>query len=282
MVLGHEGVGIVQSLGPFVKYLQKGDRVGWGYETDSCGHCIECLDSAEIYCKERSIYGGDASQDQGSFATHAVLREAFLHPIPESMSDEHAAPLQCGGATVYTSLQGVKPTDTIGIMGVGGLGHLAIQFAAKMGCRVVVLSGSDRKRDEATRLGAHRFLAAKDLTAQLGHDTWLLDRLVVTTSVQPEWEKILPLMAPRSRIYPISASAGNLEIPYMPLLLNGIAVQGALVASRGAHRQMLQFASFHNIAPVIEKFSMDEEGITEAMDRLEKGNIHFRAVLVPA
>ncbi|KAG8404913.1 hypothetical protein J3459_017891 [Metarhizium acridum] len=282
MVLGHEGVGIVEALGPNVKHLNKGDRVGWGYQTDSCGHCLECLDSAEIYCKERSIYGGNASLDQGSFATHAIWRAAFLHQIPEALSDEQAAPLQCGGATVYTALQGVKPTDTIGIMGVGGLGHLAILFAAKMGCRVVALSGSDRKRDEAMALGAHRFVAVKHVAdAQIDDDTCLLNRLLVTTSAQPEWEGIMPLMAPRSRIYPLSASSGNLEMPYMPLLLKGIGVQGGLVASRGVHRQMLQFAASHDIKPVIETFPMDEKGITEAIDRLERGQIHFRAVLVP-
>lgn len=253
MVLGHEGVGIVVDLGPGVKYLKKGDRVGWGYETDSCGHCLECLDSAEIYCKERSIYGGSRTVDQGSFASHAIWREAFLHPIPETLSDEHAAPLQCGGATVYTALQGVKPTDTVGIMGVGGLGHLAIQFAAKMGCRVVVLSGSDRKQEEAAGLGAHKFLVSKDLDSQVRGDSWLINRLLVTTSVQPEWEKVMPLMAPRSCIYPLSASTGNLSLPYMGLLLHGVRVQGALVASRGVHRQMLQFAAFHNVKPIIEK-----------------------------
>ncbi|KAK2612286.1 hypothetical protein QQS21_001712 [Conoideocrella luteorostrata] len=283
MVLGHEGVGVVEDLGPGVKHLKKGDRVGWGYETDSCGHCFSCLDSAEIYCNERSLYGGEASIDQGSFATRAVWREAFLHPIPDSLTDESAAPLQCGGATVYTALQGVKPTDTVGIMGVGGLGHLAIQFAAKMGCRVVVLSGSDRKRDEAALLGAHKFLAAKDLENldPQGQDNWSLDRLLVTTSAQPDWEKLLPMMAMRSCIYPLSVSRDNLEIPYMPLILKGIAVQGGLVASRAVHRQMLQFAAFNQVAPVIEKFPMDEEGINKAMDRLEKGDVHFRAVLIP-
>jgi D-arabinose 1-dehydrogenase-like Zn-dependent alcohol dehydrogenase len=281
MVLGHEGVGVVQELGPDVKHLKKGDRVGWGYQTNSCGHCIECLDASEIFCKDRAIYGGAASADQGSFATQAVWREAFLHPIPDAMSDEHAAPMQCGGATVYTALQGVRPTDTIGIMGFGGLGHLAIQFAASMGCRVVVLSGSDRKRDEATRLGAHRFLAGKDLDSPTGDDGWLLNRLLVTTSAQPDWGKIIPLMAARSDIYPLSVSSGSLEIPYMPLLLKGIGIQGALVASRAVHRRMLEFAAFHKIVPVIEKFPMNEKGIAEAMDRLDKGRIHFRAVLIP-
>lgn len=281
MVLGHEGVGIVEAVGPNVRHLKKGDRVGWGYETDSCGSCIDCLSGNEIYCKERVIYGSKASSDQGSFATHAVWREAFLHPVPEGLSDEHAAPLQCGGATIYTALQGVKPTDTVGIMGVGGLGHLAIQFAAKMGCRVVVLSGSDRKKDEAIKLGANEFIAMAGRKAADATEAWKLDRLLVTTSAQPDWDVIIAMMAARSRIYPLSVSSGNFEIPYMPLILQGISIHGSLVANRHVHREMLQFAAFHKIGPVTERFPMTAAGIQEAMDRLEAGKVHFRAVLVP-
>jgi D-arabinose 1-dehydrogenase-like Zn-dependent alcohol dehydrogenase len=277
MVLGHEGVGIVEAVGPEAKYLKKGDRVGWGYENDSCGHCQECLQGSETFCAKRELYGA-ANPDQGSFASHAIWREAFLHLIPDNMTDEAAAPLQCGGATTFTALHGIKPSETVGIMGVGGLGHLAIQFAAKMGCRVIVLSGTDSKRKQALELGAHEFIATK------GKDsistTAPIDRLLVTTSAQPNWEQILPLMAPRSVIYPLSVSMANFEIPYMPLILQGIAVQGSLVAPRSLHRQMLEFAGRHKIEPVVEKFPMTEEGIKEAMDRLEKGEVTFRAVLV--
>ena len=280
MVLGHEGVGIVESLGPDCKFLKKGDRVGWGYETDACLHCLECLKGEEIFCAKRAMYGY-ASPDQGSFAEGAVWREAFLHPIPEGLSDEDAAPLQCGGATVFTALQGARPTDVIGVMGMGGLGHLAIQFANKMGCRVVCLSGTDSKKEEATRLGARDFLAMKDKTADDLKDAPKLDRLLVTTSAQPDWKLILPLMKTRSSIYPLSVSEGDFAIPYMPLLANGITIQGSLVATRSVHREMLEFAALHQCKPVVEKFPMTEEGIAEAIGKLESGKIHFRAVLIP-
>lgn len=96
MVLGHEGVGVVEQVGPDAKYLKKGDRVGWGYENDACGHCSECLSGSEIFCAKRELYGG-ANPDQGSFASHAVWREAFLHPIPDGMTDEAAAPMVSSG-----------------------------------------------------------------------------------------------------------------------------------------------------------------------------------------
>jgi D-arabinose 1-dehydrogenase-like Zn-dependent alcohol dehydrogenase len=172
----------------------------------------------------------------------------------------------------------VKPSDTVGIMGIGGLGHLAIQFAARMGCRVVVLSGTDAKKSQALQLGAHEFVATKG--AETLAVTHPINRLLVTTSAQPDWEKILPLMATRSVIYPLSVSPDDFKIPYMPLILQGIAVQGSLVAPRGLHRQMLEFAARHNIAPIVEKFPMTETGIKEAMDKLAEGNVHYRAVLM--
>lgn len=94
MVLGHEGIGVVERVGPAVRSLEAGDRVGWGYEVDSCGACAECLSGTETFCPERALYG-EANLDQGSFASHAIWREAFLHPIPDGMPDEHAAPLVC-------------------------------------------------------------------------------------------------------------------------------------------------------------------------------------------
>ncbi|PVH94920.1 GroES-like protein [Periconia macrospinosa] len=280
MVLGHEGVGIVEALGPEVKHLKVGDRVGWGYETNSCGDCMECIQGYETFCPMREMYS-TANLDQGSFASHAIWREAFLHPIPEGMSDEAAAPLQCGGATTFTALTGVKPTDTVGIMGVGGLGHLAIQFASKMGCKVIVFSGSDSKKSQALTLGAHEFVAMEGKDASTLSVSQPINRLIVTTSVQPNWELMLPLMAFRSVIYPLSVSLGStFEVPYMPLMFQGIAVQGSLVATRTVHRLMLEFAARHGIAPVVETFPMSEEGIRAAMEKLEKGKVQFRAVLV--
>lgn len=282
MVLGHEGVGVVEKLGPEVKYLKKGDRVGWGYETDSCGHCDECVRGEEMFCPERAMYAVE-NRDQGSFASHAIWREAFLYKIPDEIGDKDAAPLQCGGSTVFTALYDARPTETVGILGVGGLGHLGIQFAAKMGCQVVVLSGSDQKREQAMSLGAHKFVALGGKGAEQLKEEGIppLSRLLVTTSAQPSWETILPLMAQRSVIYPLTVAPGNFEIPYMPLLLGGIRIQGSITGSRHVHRDMLAFAALNGIKPVIETFPMTEEGVREAMDRLDKGDVRYRAVLIP-
>ncbi|EON63218.1 alcohol dehydrogenase [Coniosporium apollinis CBS 100218] len=279
MVLGHEGCGVVESVGPTVKHLRAGDRVGWGYQHDSCGRCDQCLKGMETYCAERAMYGY-ADLDQGSFASHAVWREAFLFKIPDGISDVDAAPLMCGGATVFGALAiyGVQPTDTVGVIGVGGLGHLAIQFAAKMGCDVVVFSGTNSKKEEAMKLGATHFYAtrgAKEIKSEKK-----IDHLLVTTSAQPDWSLYFPVLAPNATIYPLSVADGDFKVPYMPLISNGLRIQGSVVAPRGIHKKMLEFAARHDIKPIVMRYPMTVEGIEEAMKTLDEGGMRYRGVLV--
>ncbi|RVX68715.1 hypothetical protein B0A52_07601 [Exophiala mesophila] len=279
MALGHEGAGIVEQIGSAVTIFKKGDRAGFGYLHDSCGHCRECLRGAETFCSQRALYS-DKDLDQGSLASHAVWKEDFLFAIPDAITSENAAPLMCGGATVFNALQfnGVKSTDRVGVVGVGGLGHLAIQFAAKMGCEVVVFSGTDSKKQEATELGATEFVAMKGLKELKLQNK--IDHLLVTTSAQPDWSLFLPVMAPLGTIYPLSVSEGDLKVPYTPILMTGLKIQGSLVAARQIHREMLQFAALHKIKPIIEKYPLSVDGITKAYGALESGKIRYRGVLV--
>ncbi|CAG8974092.1 hypothetical protein HYALB_00011614 [Hymenoscyphus albidus] len=279
MVLGHEGAGVVKEIGSAVKTLKEGDSVGWGYQHDACGHCKQCYTAHETLCPNRSMYG-NSDLDQGSFATHAVWKEDYLFKIPDSISREFAAPLQCGGATVFNVLHSfaVKPTHHIGVIGIGGLGHLAIQFAAKMGCNVTVFSSTDSKKEEAMRLGATEFVATKNVKEL--QVSGQIDHLLVCTSFQPDWKQFLPIMAPSSSIYPLTVSPEDFQIPYMPLLMKELKIQGSLVATRAVQNEMLAFAALHQIRPVIEKFPLTTEGIEEAMAKLEKGGMRYRAVLV--
>lgn len=279
MVLGHEGVGIVEAVGPDATVLKKGDRAGWGYNHHCCNHCNQCLSGNDVFCPDRQMYGL-ADLDQGSMASHAVWEEDFLFKIPDCISNEDAAPLQCGGITVYSALMKypVKPGERVGVVGVGGLGHLAIQFAARMGCEVVVFSGSDRKKEESMKLGAKEFHATKgvkELKLERG-----IDRLLVTTAASPDWSLYQPIMNPEGAIYPLTVDEGNLSIPAMPLLLSGLRIQGSVVGSRGLHRDMLEFAAIQNIKPINQTFPMTTEGIEEAFKTLEEGNMRYRGVLV--
>lgn len=228
---------------------------------------------------------GRADLDQASMGTHAVWNEAFLFKIPDNIPNEDAAPLQCGGATVYGAMMTVKPKDVVGIVGIGGLGHLAIQFAAKMGCKVIVFSGSDSKKDEAIKLGASEFHAVgkvKKLSEvmDLKNEDNKIDHLLITASAQPQWDLYLPAMAPNGTIYPLSVSEGDLSLPYMPVLLQGLRIQGSLVAARKVHHEMLQFASLHQIKPIIQRFPMTREGVEECFKTLEDGKMRYRGVLV--
>ncbi|KAI6107986.1 NADP-dependent alcohol dehydrogenase [Pisolithus sp. B1] len=245
--LSHEGVGIVEKIGSEVVYFKVGDRAGWGYPPQRIGN--------EIFCSERAY---------GAFATHAVWREAFLFHIPDGMSSADAAPLMCAGATVFNALElhGVRSTDRVGVVGIGGLGHLAIQFAAKMGCDVVVFSSTDSKRNEAMALGAKEFYATKG-AKKLGIGR-PVSHLLVTTSASPDWSLYLPVIAPMGTIFP----------------LTGLRIQGVICPSRGLHVKMLRFAALHGIKPVIQTFPLTLEGIEEAIEKLEKGQIRYRGVLV--
>ncbi|KAL9110373.1 MAG: hypothetical protein Q9227_005104 [Pyrenula ochraceoflavens] len=280
MALGHEGIGVVEETGPLVNHLKRGDRVGWGYNHDADGVCLECLEGRDTYCPNRKFYG-EADLDQGSFATHAVWREAFLFRVPENIPDDLAAPLLCGGATVFNAIygNGVEPEQTVGVIGVGGLGHLAIEFASKMGCEVIVFSGTDSKKEEAQKLGAKEFHATKG-AKEIKTDK-KVDHLIVTTSFMPEWSLFLPILAPRATIYPLTVAEGDFSIPHMPMILNGTRIQGTVVAPRNVMVKMFDFASRNNVRPMINKFPMTEQGITEAMEALNEGKMRYRGVLVP-
>lgn len=218
--------------------------------------------------------------DQGSFATYGVWKAAFVFKIPDAIQSIHAAPLMCGGATVFHLLRSfdIKASDRVGIIGIGGLGHLAIQFAAKMGCEVIAISSTERKREEAMRLGATEFITTGgDKEIEISKP---LDHLVVTTSWQPDWNRFFSIMAPRGTIYPITVSDEDLKMPYSPILFKELRIQGSLVAPRQVHREMIEFAALHGIRPIVETFPLNVEGITEAMDKLDRGQMRYRAVLV--
>lgn len=280
MVLGHEGAGVVQQIGPDVRSLKLGDRVGWGYQADSCGLCEQCLSGNDEYCPDRQIYG-QANVDQGSFAEAVVWREAFLFKIPDNITDTDAAPLMCGGATVWNALHkyGLSSTSTVGVIGIGGLGHLAIQFASKMGMGVVVLSTSESKKGEALSLGASRFAVSNGKEA-IDIGTTKLDALLVTASVDIEWDAYLPLLKPQAMILPLTVHFGNFSIPQYPLIGFGYRVQGTVISSRSELKKMLEFAARNNVRPVTMLFPLNKVGIEDSIKTLSDGKMRYRGVLV--
>ncbi len=201
------------------------------------------------------------------------------------MTSEDAAVFQCAGATVLGALQnaGVKPFDRVGVWSIGGLGHLAIQFAAKMGCHVTAYSTTSAKRDEAMRFGATEFIATKEAA---GGDKKKQKRpervnvMLVCTSVEPDWQSMVRYINPRGTIVPVTLYYGDMTVPYLPVLGNELRIVGSMVCGRGLHQQMLDFAARHKIKPQIELLPMTTEGINESIDRMNKGDVRYRFVLV--
>jgi D-arabinose 1-dehydrogenase-like Zn-dependent alcohol dehydrogenase len=181
MISGPEGVGVVLKVGPEVRMLQKGDRVGWGYQHNSCGICRERFRGEETACNAGQGYG-DVNSNQGAFGTMAVRREAFLLRIPDYLTDVYAAPLMCAGSAVFSALvnSGLPAGARVGVLGMGRLGHLAIQFAAKQGMKVTVLSQTKAKRSDALELGASGFHVFETISELRQSEAF--DLLLITSS----------------------------------------------------------------------------------------------------
>ncbi|KAN0060607.1 hypothetical protein ACQY0O_007265 [Thecaphora frezii] len=278
MVLGHEGVGIVSQVGSEVTRFKKGDRVGWGYNHNSCNHCKFCATGWDTLCYDSVMYGYK-DLDQASFGDRFVVHHDFCHHIPEGLSLRDAAPLQCGGATVFGAIRhaGITPFHRAGVIGIGGLGHLAIQFLAKMGIETVVFSGTESKKDEALKLGAKEFVAAKTNPKLEGVKP--VDFLFVSTSAQPDWSAYINIVEKNGTIVPLTVDSGRMEIPYMPIVAKQLRIIGSLVAPRNVHREMLNFAARMGVKPMVEELPMTEEGINTACERLAKGDVRYRFVL---
>ncbi|KAJ7741300.1 chaperonin 10-like protein [Mycena metata] len=281
MGLRHEGVGTVEQIGDRVSQFKIGDVVGWGYTHNTCGECEQCLTGQEQYCENKEEYGTH-NLHQGSFGSRAIWNASFLYKIPEGLAPEFAAPLMCGGATVFEAIDhyNIRPRDRVGVVGVGGLGHLAIQFLAKMGSSVVVFSTSASKREEALRLGATEFYATRGVDTFEGCAP--LDHLLVTTSALPDWKPFLKVMKPNSTIYPLTVSFADLVIPMFPVVTRGINIQGSSVAGRAVLRRMLEFAVRNHVVPIVERFPMTKSGVEDGLARLREGKMRYRGVLVAA
>ena len=217
-------------------------------------------------------------------------------PIPDGYDSADAAPMMCAGATVWTVLSeyGVKPTDRVAIMGVGGLGHLAIKLASAMGCYVVVLSSSEAKREEALSFGAseyHVFRSGEDIPGLNPVNHLLLCSNVgvdynsyVTSSPRVEaYTKnlsLINLMDIHGTIYPLTVDFAPSAVPLLSMNFKGVRIQGSLVASRHSLRTLIGFAAQKQIKPTLMTFPLTKDGVEEAMETLRNGKMRYRGVLV--
>jgi uncharacterized zinc-type alcohol dehydrogenase-like protein len=275
LVPGHEISGRIVAAGPKVKNVKVGDRVGVGWFSGSCMSCQDCMDGDHNLCagQEGVIVGR-----HGGFAERVRAHWAWAVPLPEGVDAAKAGPLFCGGITVFNPIVqcGVQPTDRVGVVGVGGLGHLAIQFLNKWGCEVTAFSSSASKKEELRRLGAHHVVDSRD-PEQLKPLARSLDFILVTVNVPLDWNAYIETLAPRGRLHYVGAVLEPLNVGVFPLLVGQRSISASPLGSPATTAQMLEFCSRHDIAPVVEEFPMSK--VNEALAHVESGKARYRVVL---
>jgi len=273
-IFGHEAAGRVVGLGQETKGLKVGQYVGVGWTASSCMHCRQCLSGDQHLCATATptIVG-----HRGAFARRVRCHWAWAIPLPEKTNIPDVGPLLCGGITVFSPLSlHAKPTSRVGIVGIGGLGHMAIKFAAAYGSEVTAFTSSESKFQEAKGFGANHVVSSRDSAAvkKLGGT---FDLLIVTTNVPLDWEAFVTALAPNGRMHVVGAVPEPISIGAFSLITGQKSVSGSPSGSIVALGTMLDFAARHNINPQTEHFPMSR--INEAFERLEAGKARYRIVL---
>ncbi|EPS72626.1 10-hydroxygeraniol oxidoreductase, partial [Genlisea aurea] len=284
MVPGHEIVGVVTEVGSKVSKFKPGDRVGVGCLVGSCRTCTSCNKDMENHCPTYVLtYGAvyhDGTVTYGGYSDVMVADEHFIVRIPDGLPLDAAAPLLCAGITTYSPLKyfGLdKPGLKIGVVGLGGLGHVAVKFAKAFGVDVTVISTSESKKEEAlSRLGADSFLISKD-QHQMQAATGTLDGILDTVSATHPIPPLLSLLKPDGKLIMLGAPEKPLEIPVFYLLAGRKTLAGSGIGGLKETQEMLDFAAKHNITADIEVISADYLNV--AMERLLKADVKYRFVI---
>lgn len=276
LVPGHEIIGKITAAGENVRQLRVGQRVGIGWQRSSCLTCEWCNLGKENLCfrQEATCVG-----HQGGFAKSIITDSRFAFPIPDSLESQNAAPLLCGGATVFSPFiqHGISPIHRVGVIGIGGLGHLALQFARAFGCEVTAFSHTPSKEEEAKHFGAHNFISSTDSKAmQQARNT--LDFIICTVNTSLDWQGYLDILRPNGKLCFVGAVEKNISVPFTSLLSGRKSICASNIASRPEIKDMLRFAAHHNIKAQTESFPMQD--VNQALDKLRANKIRYRAVLV--
>jgi uncharacterized zinc-type alcohol dehydrogenase-like protein len=221
---------------------------------------------------------GTIVSHHGGFADKVRAQAASVIKLPENLDKESAGPLFCGGITVFNPLIqfDVKPTDKVGVIGIGGLGHMAVEFLKAWGCEITAFTSSEKKKTEAIKLGADRTLDSRD-TSEIAAAAGSFDFIMSTVNVTLDWNTYISTLKPKGRLHFVGATLEPLDIAVFPLIGGQRSVSGSPVGSPETIAKMLDFAVQHNIKPVIEKYSFDK--INDAIERLRSGKAHYRIVL---
>jgi alcohol/geraniol dehydrogenase (NADP+) len=275
LVPGHEVSGTVAALGEHVSHLKVGQRVGLGWYSKSCMHCRTCMGGDHNLCasNESTIVAR-----HGGFADRVRCDAAWAIALPDAVDHVSAGPLFCGGITVFNPIVqlGIKPTDRVGVIGIGGLGHMALAFLNKWGCEVTAFTSSDDKANEAMKLGAHRAVNSRS-EAAINDEAGRFDVILSTVNVSLAWDAYINALGPRGRLHTVGAVLEPIPVQAFPLIMRQRSVSGSPLGSPATTADMLDFAARHNIKPVVETYPMSKAN--DAIERLRSGKARYRVVL---
>jgi alcohol/geraniol dehydrogenase (NADP+) len=273
-VLGHEAVGTVVEVGQAAKGIKVGQKVGVGWTAESCMHCRQCLSGEHHMCAQAvpTIVG-----HRGGFASRVRAHWAWAIPLPETLDASEAGPLLCGGITVFGPLASfARPTSRVGVVGIGGLGHLAVKFAAAFGCEVTAFTSSEGKFQEARGFGAHHVVSSRDPGA-IKKLAGTLDVILVTANAPLDWDSLLNALASNGRLHFVGAVLEPIPVGAFSLIAGQKSLSGSPVGSPVGIATMLDFAARHRITPQTEHFPMSR--VNEAVERLEASKARYRIIL---
>lgn len=274
LVAGHEVVGRIVKTGSHVNSLQQGQLIGLGWHSDYCQTCYSCNTGDENLCAAAT----PTIMSHGGFANKVRANEKAVVALPDGMDAQSAGPLFCGGITVFNPLVqfDVKPTDKVAVIGIGGLGHLALQFLNAWGCDVTAFTSSESKAEEAKKLGAHHTLNSRD-SSEIEAAANQFDFIISTVNVKLDWNLYLSTLKPKGRLHFVGATLEPLDLGAFGLIGGQKQVSGSPVGSPATIAQMLEFAVQHNIKPHIETFKMSD--VNNALAHLKSGKARYRIVL---
>lgn len=275
LVPGHEAIGRITAMGAGAKGLTVGQRVGIGWTVSSCMYCKPCKSGDNHLCatQQPTIVG-----HAGGFAQTLRSHWSWAIPIPDALDPAAAGPLLCGGITVFSPLASfdIAPTAHVGIVGIGGLGHMALKFARAWGCEVTAFTSSLAKAEEARGFGAHHVIATHD-TDTINKHAGIFDLILVTSNVSLDWGALVNALAPKGRLHVVGVVLEPMAIAAISLIVGQKSISGSPTGSPQTLATMLEFAARHKIQPQVEAYKMSE--VNAVMTRLEAGKVRYRAVL---
>jgi uncharacterized zinc-type alcohol dehydrogenase-like protein len=275
LIPGHEVVGTVAAVGDRVTTLSLGQRVGLGWFAHSCMHCDLCMAGDHNLCMtaEQTIVGRF-----GGFADKVRAHQEWVLPLPEGLDPAKVGPLFCGGITVFNPIVefGIQPTDRVGVIGIGGLGHLALKFLKAWGCDVTAFSTNPAKEEEARAMGAHDFVNSRDANAvaQVANS---FDMILSTVAADLDWSIYIDALRRKGRLHFVGVAPSPISTHVFPLLAGQKSLSASPLGSPATLGKMLEFAARHGIEPITETFAFSD--VNDAMAHLESGEARYRIVL---